>query len=300
MRIKLIANPVSGGDARPQIRVALETLRRLGAEVDLSLTTARGDARQAASLALSEGYDRVVVAGGDGTLNEVVNGVAAPDLPIAFLPLGTVNVFALEAGIPLKIDEACVVAMHGAPRAITLGKINGELFLLMASAGWDAAAVAYVRSGLKKLIGRMAYVVSAVETLLFRPSPALEVQLPDGRCLEGFGLVVSNCRFYGGRYVVTPAASMFKDDLEVCLLLRGDLIAHLRFALSLAFKRPLCVTLAQFMSVDEISVNGAGVAIQVDGDDFGPTPVLIKAVPRAVTMMLPGDSFSERSIDVDS
>jgi len=300
MRIKLIANPVSGGDARPRIRVALETLRNLGAEVDLYLTAARGDARQAASLAQSEGYDRVVAAGGDGTLNEVVNGVAAPGLPIAFLPLGTVNVFALEAGIPLQIEKACAVAMQGVSRTITLGKINGEMFLLMASAGWDAAAVAHVRPGLKKLFGRLAYAVSAVEMLLFRPSPVLELQLPDGRSLKGFGVVVSNCRYYGGRYVVTPAASMFKESLEVCLLCQGTRTALLRFAFSLALKRPLRAPLAQFLSVDEIRLKGDGVAIQVDGDDFGTLPVLIEVVPRAVTMVLPGDSFPERSVDVDS
>ena len=289
MRVKLIANPVSGGDARPRIRLALETLQGLGAEVDLCLTTARGDARLAASRAASEGFDRVVAAGGDGTLNEVVNGIASADLPVAFLPLGTVNVFALEAGIPLQIDKACAVAMQGIPRAITLGRINGELFLLMASAGWDAAAVANVRPTLKRLLGRLAYAVSAVETLLVRPSPALQLQLRDGRRLKGFGVVVSNCRYYGGRYVVTPAASMFKDDLEVCLLCQGGRLAQLRFALSLALKRPLRAPLAEFLSVDEIRVDGAAVAIQVDGDDFGALPAVIEAVPRAVTVVLPGN-----------
>ena len=168
MRIKLIANPVSGGDARPRIQWAVAELQRLGAEVKLCLTGARGDARKSAAQALSEGFDRIVVAGGDGTLNEVVNGVASPALPIAFLPLGTVNVFALEAGIPLNLEQACALAVQGIPRRITLGRINDELFLLMASAGWDAEAVAHVRSGLKRFIGRLAYAVSALEVLLLK------------------------------------------------------------------------------------------------------------------------------------
>ena len=151
MRIKLIANPISGGDARPRIQAAMDFLQGYGAEVDLYLTGARGDARKAAAQALSEGYDRVVAAGGDGTLNEVVNGVASPDLPIAFLPFGTVNVFAIEAGISTHLEEACALAVQGTPHPITLGRINGELFLLMASAGWDAEAVAHVRPGLKRL-----------------------------------------------------------------------------------------------------------------------------------------------------
>jgi diacylglycerol kinase family enzyme len=86
MRIKLIANPVSGGDARPRIELAREALERCGAEVDLYLTGARGDARKAAAQALTEGYDRVVAAGGDGTLNEVVNGIASPSMCLLLKP----------------------------------------------------------------------------------------------------------------------------------------------------------------------------------------------------------------------
>ena len=287
MRIKLIANPVSGGDASSRIQLARKTLQSLGAEVELSLTTARGDARRAASQAVSAGYDRIVAAGGDGTLNEVVNGVASPELPIAFLPLGTVNVFALEAGIPLQIEKACAIAVQGAQRSITLGRINGELFLLMASAGWDAAAVAAVRPGLKQRLGRLAYAVSAAEALLFRPTPALQLHLPDGRNLNGFGAVVSNCRYYGGAYVVTPDASMFREDLEVCLLCQGSRAALLRFALYLALKRPLRAPLVQVLTVDGVRIKGEGVAVQVDGDDFGRLPIRIEAVPRAVTMVLP-------------
>lgn len=287
MRIKLIANPISGGDARLRIRAAQETLQRLGADVDLSLTEARGDARRAAARAVSAGYDRVVAAGGDGTLNEVVNGVASPDLPIAFLPLGTVNVFALEAGIPLQTEKACAIAINSAPRAITLGRINGELFLLMASAGWDAAAVAGVRPGLKKLFGRLAYAVSAAEALLCRPAPELELQLPDGRRLKGVGAVVSNCRFYGGHYVVTPEASMFKENLEICLLSQGRRTAFLRFALCLALKRQLRAPHVQLLTVNAVELTGEGVAVQVDGDDFGQLPARIEAVPRAVTMVMP-------------
>ncbi len=163
MRIKLIANPVSGGDARARIQKVLATLKSQGGDVDLFLTGARGDARKVAAVALSEGYDRIVAAGGDGTLNEVVNGVASPELPIAFLPLGTVNVFALEAGIPVQLEEACALAVHGSARPITLGKIGDDLFLLMVSVGWDAEAVAHVRPGLKRLVGRLAYALSALE-----------------------------------------------------------------------------------------------------------------------------------------
>ncbi len=287
MRIKLIANPVSGGDARPRIQTALELLHSYGAEVDLCLTDARGDARKAAERALSEGYDRIVAAGGDGTLNEVVNGVASPDLPIAFLPLGTVNVFALEAEIPMQLEKACALAVHGSPRQITLGRIGDELFLLMVSAGWDAEAVTHVRSGLKRLVGRLAYAVSALEVLLLRPPASMELVLPDGNCHAGFGVVVSNCRYYGGRYVVTPEASMHRDDLEVCLLRQGSRLAMLKFATGLLLKRPLQAPLVEFFTLTSAELRGENVSVQVDGDAWGGLPVRFEVVPRAVTMVLP-------------
>jgi YegS/Rv2252/BmrU family lipid kinase len=287
MRIKLIANPVSGGDARPRIQAALAALRNQGADVDLFLTGARGDARRAAEQALSEGYDRIVAAGGDGTLNEVVNGVASPDLPIAFLPLGTVNVFALEAKIPLQLDKACALAVQGSPRQIALGKIDKELFLLMISAGWDAEAVAHVRPGLKRLVGRLAYAVSALEVLLLRSPAPLELVLSDGSCHAGFGVVVSNCRYYGGRYVVTPEASMFRNNLEVCLLRQGSRLAMLKFATCLLLKRPLQPPLVEFFTLTSAELRGENVSVQVDGDAWGYLPVRFEAVPRAVAMILP-------------
>lgn len=288
MRIKFIANPISGGNARPRIELACDALQRCGAEVDLCLTSARGDARKFAEQALTEGYDRVVVAGGDGTLNEVVNGIACPDLPIAFLPFGTVNVFALEAGIPKQLEAACALAVKGSARPITLGCLDGELFLLMVSAGWDAEAVAQVRTGLKKRIGRLAYAVSALEVWLRKAPAPMHLVTADGQYHKGFGVVVSNCRYYGGRYVVNPKASMFNNELEVCLLRQGSRLARLRFALNLVLNRPLREPLVEFFTCSSVQLQGDFVAVQVDGDVGKSLPVKIEAVPRAVSMILPG------------
>ena len=93
---------------------------------------------------------------------------------------------------------------------------------------------------------------------------------------------------------------MFREDLEVCLLCQGSRTALLHFAWSLALKRPLSAPLVQLLTVDEARVAGAGVAVQVDGDDFGILPVRIEAVPRAVTMVLPPKTDAERFVDVDS
>lgn len=286
MKIQLIANPVSGGNARPRIERAAAWLRAHGAAVDLCLTERRGDARLWAAQAARRRAERVVVAGGDGTLNEVVNGVGRDAPPLAFLPLGTVNVFALETGIPFKLEEACRLAMEGRPQRISLGRVNGERFLLMASAGWDAEAVARLRPAVKRRLGRLAYGVAAGEALLARAPAPLSITLPDGSRHEGYGVVVSNARCYGGRYVITPQASLTSPRLEVCLFKRGGRPAQLGYALRLGLHLPLRPPLVEFFSVDQVSLEREG-RLQVDGDDWGRLPVRISSEPAAVEFVLP-------------
>ncbi|MBW2452412.1 MAG: diacylglycerol kinase family lipid kinase [Deltaproteobacteria bacterium] len=287
MRIMLIANPISGGGARAKIQEAARMLRESCAEVDLYVTQGSGDARHAASEAAAHGYDRLVVAGGDGTLNEVMNGIVPTDLPVAFLPMGTVNVFALETGIPFGLNQACQLAIHGRPRRVHLGKIDGQIFLLMASAGWDAEAVARLRPDLKRWIGRGAYVFAAFEALLAGPMPPIQVIFSSGETVSGYGVVASNCRYYGGRYVVTPSASIFDDTLQVCVFRQPGRLAWLRIALNLALKRALRPPAVSFHRAKSLHVIGDDVSVQVDGDVSGALPVTIDALPNAASIILP-------------
>lgn len=287
MNILLIANPVSGGDARPRIARAAASLRARGADVEVCLTEKRGDARRFAVQARDGSFDRIVVAGGDGTLNEVANGLCGSDLPVAFLPLGTVNVFALETGIPLDLEHACQLAVEGRPRRISLGCINGESFLLMASAGWDADAVARLRPAVKRRVGRLAYGLSALEALLAKPPAAVQITLPDGSRHTGSGVVISNARCYGGRYVITPAASLGSAQLEICLFKRSGRLAMLGYALRLGLRQPLRPPAVEFFSVDQLNITGSEVPVQVDGDAWGTLPVRVASQPGAFSVVLP-------------
>lgn len=286
MNLLLIANPISGGDARPRIAKAECWLRAGGARVEVRLTGRRGDARRLAA-ELHGDFDRVVVAGGDGTLNEVANALCGTATPVAFLPFGTVNVFALETGIPLELVPACGLALSGKPHRITLGSIDGESFLLMASAGWDAAAVAGLRPAVKRRFGRLAYGVSAVEALLSGTAPPVRIRLTDGTTHEGFGVVVSNARCYGGRYTITPEARLDSPQLEVCLFKRGGRLALLGYALQLALHRPLRPPAVSFFSVTSLQIGGDNVPVQVDGDLWGTLPATITAQPQALSVILP-------------
>ena len=269
-RILLIANPVSGGDARPRIARAAAWLRAQGVAVDVQLTEKSGDARRFAATARDQGYDRIVAAGGDGTLNEVLNGVRPSVVPVAFLPLGTTNVFALEAGIPRGLEAACRVALEGTPRPVSLGIADGGRFLLMATAGFDAAVVHRVDLALKRRTGKLAYAVSALLTLFSYPFPAFEVVGDDGTMRRACQVVAGNGRYYGGRFSLTPAASLLAERLDVCLLApMGKARFVVTTVLLLAGATPRGV---ERFATTRLALRGADVPLQLDGDDRGTLP----------------------------
>lgn len=287
MRVKLIANPVAGGDARSKIERAVTCLREGGANVDLTLTEKRGDAMQAATAAKQAGFDRIVAAGGDGTLNEVINGLAPSTIPLAFIPFGTTNVFALEVGIPFDVEQACAVALGGRPRPVCIGLAGDTRFLLMAGVGFDAEVVAGVSLGLKRRIGKLAYLVSALAVWLRSAPDAIEVVDEQGHHYQGTSAIIGNGRYYGGRFSITPQASLEDDSLEVCLFRRRGRFGFLCSMLKVVLGRPLTEDEAWRFKSRKLTVNGAKAAVQLDGDAYGCLPQTFCAVFGELTLVYP-------------
>ncbi len=287
-RILLIANPVAGGDALARIEQARECLAARGDQVELRLTGARGDAARFAREAKTDDIDLLVAAGGDGTLNEVINGLAPSALPLAFIPLGTTNVFALEAGIPFDIPGACRAALNGVPTPVSLGLAGDTRFLLMASAGFDAEVVRRVDTRLKRRLGKLAYVVSALRVFFGPPFPAIEVELEDGSLLPGHTVVIGNGRLYGGRFSLTPEASLTDDIFAVCLLQRSGRWPLLHALLRMVLHLPLEPAGARLFKTRELTVHGAGVAVQIDGDAHGELPMSFRVVSGELVLVMPG------------
>ncbi|ORJ55842.1 diacylglycerol/lipid kinase family protein [Geothermobacter hydrogeniphilus] len=287
MRLLLIANPVAGGNARPRIDRTLKLLRDAGADVELALTTAAGDAeRWAADAGSDNRWRRLLVAGGDGTLNEAANGLVGSDLPMAFLPLGTANVFALETGLPTTAETLCRLALEGKPRPIHLGRAGERYFLLMAGLGFDAEVVRRVRLGLKRRIGKGAYLVSALETLAAFPPFPLEIETDAGR-FSGHGAIISNARLYGGPFSFTPTADLFSDRLEVCLFQRWNRRTLFQHALALLRRRPLDPRRVKIFTCRRVSIISPQVPVQLDGDFFGHTPLDFTVGEHTLKMILP-------------
>ncbi len=287
MRILLIANPVAGGNARSKIDRAVAWLRSRGAVVELALTGASGDARRAAAAAKDAGFDRIIAAGGDGTLNEVINGLAPSPIPLAFIPFGTTNVFALEVGIPFDLEQACDIALNGTPRPVCLGLAGDTRFLLMAGVGFDAEVVAGVSLPLKRRVGKLAYIVSGIRNLLKPASAPFEVATENGDRCRAYGAVIGNGRFYGGRFMITPRASLQDDSLDVCLFLRPGRLRLLANVVRIVLGRPLPEGEVLRLQTRRLTLTGCEALVQLDGDDHGRLPRTFRAVFGELTLVYP-------------
>ena len=215
--------------------------------------------------------DTLLVAGGDGTVNEVLNGLRVADLPLAIYPLGTANVLAAEIGMPAS-PAAFVRALAAATvQDAWLGEANGggaatRRFALMASAGFDARTVAAVATRGKRWLGRAAYLAAAAG-LLARHRPARYRVTIDGTAHEAAGVIVAKGRYYGGRMSVAPDARITDPRLHVCLL-HGDRRRDLAgYAIALATGTLHTRPDVRIIPATEVAITGPdGDPVQLDGD----------------------------------
>lgn len=289
MKICLIVNPRAGASRRiGAVDQALECLRRWATSIEIRETTEEGAEQLAAAIAPGM-YDLVVAAGGDGTVNEVVNGIRG-DTPVGILPLGTMNVLARELRIPVDdVPAACRVLQTGTPRSIDLGLCNGRRFVLMAGVGFDADAVKEVQAGIKNVVGGIAYVMSALQQLGARPPIRFRMRL-DGRRVRHTGrmLLIANSRLYAGDIEIAPGASISDGYLDVCLFRQRSRLGFLAQLVGVLLRRHRQDP--NFIQIKarkiELSTRPP-TAVQLDGDYFGETPVEIEVLPAAVRIIQP-------------
>lgn len=277
----VIFNPAAGIRRRRRLRSVLAALPGLGTMPVLCETASAGDATDLAREA--GGYGIVVAAGGDGTINEVVNGLCARGEAgasrgaLAIVPLGTANVLALELGLDMRSPENVATAIaQGQARPASLGVVNGRRFVVMAGVGFDARVVANVNVALKRRLGKGAYVLSSLlELLRYRPR-TYRVSFAD-RVETVSSLVVANGRYYGGSYRVAMEASVDVPALHAVLFKRTGRWPALRYMWGMLSGR-----LARFPDVEVVAVQalrveagahcGAYEPIQGDGDIIGVLP----------------------------
>jgi YegS/Rv2252/BmrU family lipid kinase len=216
-RVLIIFNPTSGSRRRGRLHRVIRALEEAGAAVDLRVTERAGDAEvMAREGAGAGGYDVIAAAGGDGTIDEVANGLPADAPPLGVVPLGTANVFAAEIGLPRGAGAIARTLLAGERRAIHCGRANGRRFLIMAGAGLDAEVVAALDPNLKRCLGKFSYVIETWRKIFRYTYPVLDVTL-DGQVTRAVTAVACKGRRYGGPYLFAPGADLARPDFEVVL-----------------------------------------------------------------------------------
>lgn len=226
VKARLIANPVSGGDHAPEAMLGLnERLRPAVRDLDIVLTTCQGDATRAAEQAARDGYDHLFVAGGDGTLNEVINGVARVPGALAritfgLLPLGTGNDFARALGVPEDLSGALDIVAEARVAEVDLGRLGDRAFVNVSAGGFVADVSDAVDPKLKSFAGKLAYLIGGAGALLDHEPVELEVTVDDAapRVVSTSLFAVCNSRLVGGGRLIAPHAMVDDGLLDVCFV----------------------------------------------------------------------------------
>ncbi len=281
MRICVIFNPTARGEKAKKFQRHLDSIAQ---HSSLKRTAAAGDARRLAAEAVAEGCDLVVAAGGDGTLNEVLNGIGdAPDgfqrARLGVLPLGTVNVFAQELGVPAKFEAAWELIQTGQETRIDLplveyrsgGVQQRRYFAQLAGAGLDARAIELVKWQVKKMVGPLAYVMAGAHALL---GPPCEIKATLGaESVLGELVLIGNGRLYGGQYKLFPKADLRDGLLEVCLFPRVNWATLARCSPGLLLNGTLPASATRLFQTKSLTLTSEKPApLQIDGELIGELP----------------------------
>ena len=284
-RALVIFNPVAGMRRRVKLNRILALLEGKGCAVTLRETAAKGHAEAMAREADPMAFDVVVAAGGDGTINEIINGLADSPLPLALIPLGTANVLAAELGLALSPGAVAETVARGAPAHVYLGNANGRLFALMIGVGIDARVVEALDPRLKRLAGKLAYVWSALGTIArYRPA-RYQVEI-DGEHYAAAAAVIAKGRFYGGRFVLAPRANLGHPSLQIVLLERAGRWNLVRYGVALVRGRLDRLPDVRVIEANRATVFGPeGEAVQADGDLASTLPLIVTVSDRPLAII---------------
>jgi len=289
-RVSIIANPISGkGKSRQTVRDLSEELTERGFRVDVFFTEAKGDAMKAAS-ELSGEYAAVCAVGGDGTMNEVLNGIAESDIPLAILPAGLSNVVAVELGITPEVKEFASAIADRSMVDIDLCRANDRYFIGMGGAGWDAHIVHSIAKSRNSPLGFKGYVVPIAKSLVTYDFPHIEVVL-DGKTLtkKAGMVIVGNVAQYGGPFRITNRADFNDGVLDVYIVRRASPVEMLKLFAGVLWGDHTRHGNATYARGTELRLTSkGGVPVHIDGEAYGHLPMNIKITGIKKKVIVPG------------
>lgn len=287
----LIYNPVAGGFRRNPYRIlqrTIQALARAGLNPRLQATEGPSDATSLAAHAIAAGADLLLVLGGDGTINEVVNGMSASPVPLGVLPAGTANVIATELGLGNRPEIVAERIPKLTARRIALGRVcstsGTRYFLSMGGVGLDAKIVYDLNARLKARTGKLAYWLSGFGQFAGRVGN-LDACVNGGVLRCGFALV-SRVRNYGGNLEIASGASLLRDDFEIVLFEGSNPLRYAGYMLGVAVKKVQCLPGVHTHHAQRVEFRG-GAHLQIDGEYIGRLPASFEIAPASLTLLMP-------------
>ncbi len=280
--ILVILNPAARSERAVK---TVELIRGLPGAV-VRTTSSPRDARAIALWGEEQGFSTVVAAGGDGTINEVVNGIAGSEVTLGILPIGTMNVFAAELGLPTNIDKAWEVILAGKSRRVDLARANEQYFVQLAGVGLDAQIVQATSWESKKSFGPLSYVISGAQIAARKP-PCLVVE-HDGKSVEGSFVLIGNGRYYGGPVAVFKDAQIDDGKLDVLIFKNLGYLDIVRYLGTIFMGKHTDLADVEYFQTNRVQVSSAqDVPVEVDGEVVLQLPVTFRISSRRLKVAVP-------------
>jgi len=291
MKVLIIGNPIaSGGNAGKKITELKEILEKRGHAADAYLTKFAGDGKERISR-VSDDTDRIVIAGGDGTVNEIINGI--PDgfsIPILQMPTGNANLLGHELNLPKDVQDAADLLENGKIIMADMAQMNGTRFIMVAGAGLDARVTEEVKKNRTGRVNNLTYAGSILKALK-NPSPAeYDVVVDDKKFVRGAAVLVCNVRNYAGICEVAWEADVCSRTLDIIVFPKDNFLSFLKYLMFAKFSRVTKLDGVSYLKGKKVRITSrVDVPVELDGDFNGRHSVVdIEIMNQQVPLVVPG------------
>jgi diacylglycerol kinase (ATP) len=281
----VILNPAARGERAQRKRTHIEELA--GASV-VYATTQTGEAESFARRAAEDGYRKIVAAGGDGTVHEVVNGIVGTDATLGVLPLGTMNVFATEIGLPTNdLDHCWEIIKSENTRQVDLPFANERSFVQLGGVGLDAQVLKETSNTFRRNFGPVSYIIGAAQIAARRP-PHLSIESENASITEGSFVLIGNGRLYGGPFPFFKQALLDDGLFDVVVFKRLGYLEIIRYLQDVVFSSEIRTPEVEYFQTRHLRIESEEeVPVELDGELVGSCPVEFALRDRALRVLAP-------------
>jgi diacylglycerol kinase (ATP) len=282
----IILNPASGSPE--SLRGWQERVESIACRSPIRITSHTGEAEALARRAVEEGFGKIVAAGGDGTVNEVVNGISGSNAALGLLPIGTVNVFAMELGLPSRDLKVCWDIIQGDNvRLVDLPSANGRCFVQLAGVGLDAQVVKETSLAFKHSFGPLSYLISAAQ-IAGRQPPKLVIESADTSVNEASFVLIGNGRLYGGPFPFFKRAIIDDGLFDVVVFKRLGYLEIIKYLQDVIFSSDIRAPEIEYFQTRRLRITSEqDVPLELDGELAGSCPVEFEIQQKTLRLLAP-------------